>query len=267
MGFFVQGAPIEKLRRPRYGLNSIIGQRLAEDTELLSQLASMSSLQAAIWQEVSFQGQNKPIPLTQPTCVKPETDITLALIGLLSQSRPWKARVLHQQPRKTWDQSGGFVHTVFFQDGCLYVNAWTSLAARFLYTLKAFGLVIDVMDLDEKQFPGYSSHMKHLSEDDQDAWYQSKEYAHTIKTESWLPSENAYRVWTSRGKELLWPILEINQPRTLGLRSAILVNASEVSELRGRQSRFSGELGNRSEINFIESQDYNMEIHQPDVET
>ena len=81
--FFKEKAPEEKLNRPRFEVDSIIGRRLAEDVIIMTKLAHSSGLKLPKFQVTDFLDS-----------VDRKSDFTLALIGLLSQSPPWKIRVL-----------------------------------------------------------------------------------------------------------------------------------------------------------------------------
>lgn len=71
--------PCSHLRKPRFGTNSIIGQRLVQDLKLWSHLAKVSGL------------QKKAFSLSKVRTSRPfnESEIASSLYALLRQSWPW----------------------------------------------------------------------------------------------------------------------------------------------------------------------------------
>ena len=93
---FEKGSQQVKLRRPRFGLDCTTGKRLVEDFVLMSQLADQCGLQEASNRSSSFaskMGSQIQQPFG-PLAERDKADLTLALVGLSLQTKPWVSKAV-----------------------------------------------------------------------------------------------------------------------------------------------------------------------------
>ena len=188
--YFRCGAPPNEVRKPRFGVDSAMGRRLTEDIVLLTELGRKSGLiehfrQAADERKAGLENQR--IPWFSPA--DSLADSTLALIGLLSQSPPWKIRSI----RSITDSPPG--HRVHFHDQCLYIDARMSFVRAFLCEMQLAGIVMDMIDIEAIDLAACSSNLDHIDIRFRDAWLESMTYADIVKSETWSPSAEAFHEW------------------------------------------------------------------------
>lgn len=127
------------LRRPRFGPDCTLGRRLAEDIGLLSDLAPTSGLQEELFEHSGSNSSAKPM-----SSLVEAADLTLALIGLISQK--WPRIVRSAQDTKTLRR---LKHSLLFQQDCLNVDASTTILRELFRALEIAGIFIHY-ELEER---------------------------------------------------------------------------------------------------------------------
>lgn len=230
--YFAKGCPSSMLRRPRFGLDSTLGRRLAEDTVLLSTLAQTSGLQGKLLEHVA---KNQS---ADPAYGSYEADLTLALIGIISQSWPWQVRTTHVKDGNIFKRFGLSMllhcdHSILLHCGCLYLDECATYILRFFRSLEVAGISIVIeetyapdssepkwlSDLRQQRlrnsFPWYMDRqlfkittgglgntIRYLEKRDRDEWYASRSYIRILKDESWWPSLQDYERWVRDGRDI-----------------------------------------------------------------
>lgn len=192
--FFEEGAQQAKLQRPRYGLDCTIGKRLAEDFILMSHLADKCGLQEEMRRSFAFSSSTGSHTRQNPriSVNRDRADLTLALVALTSQTLPWTVKVVH----------GGepSMHRAIFVRyhgrSVLQVHK-SAMVEHFLNAIKGAGIPISVSESDQGEWDWarFYPHMDCVPKSDRQAWYESVEYNHILKTETWCPSTGAYQEW------------------------------------------------------------------------
>lgn len=179
--------PYKKLWRPRYGLETILGQRLSEDISLLTNVAKTSGLQEVMNEHVWKKSQT---PLLQ-------ANLTLILLGLMSQSLPWAVTIFSDSTELT--RGMRTVSDILFIDRCLYIQHLTYSVSSFSLLPRA-GMTITVSFVDEPASQ-YRAHSRIITDEDSLAWYGSKTYIRCLKSHNWWPSALQYSYWLMNGRD------------------------------------------------------------------
>ena len=172
------------LQRPRYGLNSTLGQRLREDYILLSRLANKCGLQEEVSKKVNVSYEASAAPQ--------KADLTLSLVALVSQPSSWQASKVK---RGTW---ASLNQRILFDRGSLWVDASASLVIDLLYAIQSAGVPITINENEYGNYqslPFYRPTISNLVDFDRKRWYQSKDYDYILKTRSWWPDRQDYLDW------------------------------------------------------------------------
>ena len=170
--FLCSGAPAWKLNNPRYGVDSIIGQRLTEDINLLTELARRSGLQQLYTKYWSRHRDEED--------QDSKVDCTLALIGLLSQSPPWKIRIFSSN-RTRWQ----WPYSVLCFKECMCIHEGAYAVENLFKRMQYAGINMDMVYMEEFTIPDYPSNMFNISKRNREAWFETGIYTQIVKNESW----------------------------------------------------------------------------------
>lgn len=194
--FFEKGSQQTKLQRARYGLDCTIGKRLAEDLILMSHLAENCGLQGEMNEyHASSSSMGSHFGLSTQ---RDKADLTLALVALISQTLPWTVKVISR-----WDAKWRSPHSIYrvlfipcLGRSIMEVDTSATIVTEFLNAIQSTGIPISVVQHDcSHYYSQFYPHMKEIPTSDRQAWYESVEYHHLLKTESWCPSVGAYKEW------------------------------------------------------------------------
>ena len=205
--FFEEGAQQAKLQRPRYGLDCTIGKRLAEDFILMSHLADKCGLQEEMRRPFAFSSSmgSHPKQISGMSTNRDKADLTLALVAMTSQTLPWTVKVVR----------GGNPHSMhrailvrYHGRSVLQVHKSATMVEYFVrksdpggwVDLAQFhphiaGVQVSMSESDQGDWARIFPHMEGFPKRDRQAWYESVEYNHLSKTETWCPLAGAYREW------------------------------------------------------------------------
>ena len=145
-----------------------------------------------------------------------KVDLTLALVALISQTLPWAVKIVDKGvPPST--------HRItFVRDqgrSVLQVHKSATIVEDYVDCIKWTGIPISERESDPEETvlprkepwsrawvrnrgPGERSdyarcyaHMEEVPKSNRQAWYESVEYNHILKTVTWFPSAGAYQEW------------------------------------------------------------------------
>ncbi|KAM0802013.1 hypothetical protein BDR22DRAFT_888067 [Usnea florida] len=176
---FEKGSQQMRLKRPRFGLDCNTGKRLVEDFVLMSQLADQCGLQeesSRCFTSSSRMGSQIQQP-SGPLTERDKADLTLAVVGLTLQTRPWV---------RPW-VSKAVTHDGSCPEYRMDLDRSASPVARFVDAIHAVGFqpsspvegddLVSYPGLIESDCPNSSSQIVNVAELAEVSWSQLGELA------------------------------------------------------------------------------------------